>query len=161
MFSEGIHPNFLGWLYPQQKSYDLWPMALYLNNIRSSRSQMFLKIRILSLQLYLRDSNTCFPVNVAKFLWTIVYWKPSVAAFGYQKENIFTILISETWNAIPTNIYLFKVSNRNVRNWSEMCSKLTMKTPARRQWGRSGVFIANFEHISLLCLVFQFLILSK
>ena len=30
------------------------------------------------------------------------------------------------------------------------CTKLTIKTPERRQWRRSGVFIVNFEHISHL-----------
>ena len=34
-----------------------------------------------------------------------------------------------------------------------MCSKLTIKTPERRQWLGSGVFIVNFEHISHLVLV--------
>ena len=29
----------------------------------------------------------------------------------------------------------------------ETCSKLTIKTPERRQRRRSGVFIVNFEHI--------------
>ena len=42
-----------------------------------------------------------------------------------------------------TNIYLFKVNNRNT---GEICSKLTIKTPKRRCWRRSGVFIVNFEH---------------
>ena len=27
-----------------------------------------------------------------------------------------------------------------------MCSKLTIKTPERRHWRRSDVFILNFEH---------------
>ena len=27
----------------------------------------------------------------------------------------------------------------------EICSKLTIKTPERHHWGRSGVFIDNFE----------------
>ena len=27
------------------------------------------------------------------------------------------------------------------------CSKLTLKTPERRNWRRSGVFIVNFEHV--------------
>ena len=27
-----------------------------------------------------------------------------------------------------------------------MCSQLTIKTPDRRHWRRSGVFIVNFEH---------------
>ena len=33
----------------------------------------------------------------------------------------------------------------------EICSKLTIKTPKQRQWGRFGVFIVNFEIISHLC----------
>ena len=44
-------------------------------------------------------------------------------------------------------IYLFKVNNRNFRNRCKICSKLTIKTPKRRQRCRSGVFIVNFEHI--------------
>ena len=47
----------------------------------------------------------------------------------------------------PANIYLFKIINRNTRKRREICSKLTIKTPKQRQWRRSGVFIANFEHI--------------
>ena len=31
------------------------------------------------------------------------------------------------------NIYLFKVNNRNSRKRGEICSKLTTKTPERRQ----------------------------
>ena len=38
-----------------------------------------------------------------------------------------------------------------------MCSELIIKTPERRQWRRSGVFIVNFEHISHLVLVFLLL----
>ena len=56
----------------------------------------------------------------------------------------------------PVNIYLLKVSNRNTKTRSEICSKLTVKTPERRQ----GVFIVNFEHISHLVLVFLLLILN-
>ena len=41
------------------------------------------------------------------------------------------------------------------------CSKLTIKTPERRYWRRSGVFIVNFEHISHLVLVFLLLTLSR
>ena len=35
----------------------------------------------------------------------------------------------------------------------EICSKLIIKTPGRRQWRHSGVFIVNFEHIVLVFLV--------
>ena len=33
----------------------------------------------------------------------------------------------------PTGIYLLKVNNRNTRTRCEICSKLTIKTPERRQ----------------------------
>ena len=55
------------------------------------------------------------------------------------------------------NIYLIKVNSRNTRKrW-----KLTIKTPDRLHWCRSGVFIINFEHISHLFLVFLLLTLNK
>ena len=57
-------------------------------------------------------------------------------------------------------VYLLKVNNRNTRTRSEICSKLTVKTPARRQKRRSGVFIVNSEHISHLVLVFPLLTLN-
>ena len=38
---------------------------------------------------------------------------------------------------------MFKVNNKNRRTICEVCSKLTIKTPERRQWRRSGVFIVN------------------
>ena len=33
-----------------------------------------------------------------------------------------------------TGIYLLKANNKNTRTRSEICSKLTIKTPERRQW---------------------------
>ena len=44
-------------------------------------------------------------------------------------------------------IYLFKFNNRNTWKSCEICLKLTIITTERRDWRRSGVFIANFEHI--------------
>ena len=41
-----------------------------------------------------------------------------------------------------------------------MYSKLTIKTPERRQWRRSDFFIVNFEHISHRVLVFLLLIVN-
>ena len=55
---------------------------------------------------------------------------------------------------IPTDIYLFKVNNRNPRTKCDICSKFTIRTL------RSGVFIVNFEHISHLVLVFILLTLN-
>ena len=42
----------------------------------------------------------------------------------------------------------------------EMCSKLTINTPERHHWHRSGVFNVNFEHFSHLVLVFLLLNLN-
>ena len=61
----------------------------------------------------------------------------------------------------PAGIYLLQVNNRNTRTRCEICSKLTINTPERRHWRRSGVFIVNFEHISHLVLVFLLLTLNK
>ena len=61
----------------------------------------------------------------------------------------------------PVGIYLLKVKNRNTRTRCEICLKLTIKTPERRQWRRSGVFIVNFERISHLVLVLLLLTLNK
>ena len=74
-------------------------------------------------------------------------------------------------------IYVLKVKNRNTRTsceicskkdtrttplaLCEICSKLTIKTPERRHWRCSGVFIVNFEHISHLALVFLLLTLNR
>ena len=56
---------------------------------------------------------------------------------------------------------MFKGNNRNTRLKCEIYSELTIKTPERRQWRSSGVFIVNFEHISHLVLVFLLLTLSS
>ena len=57
-------------------------------------------------------------------------------------------------------IYLLKVNNRKTRTRREKCSKLTIKTPERRQWRRSGVFTVKFEHFSHFVLVFLLLTLN-
>ena len=63
-------------------------------------------------------------------------------------------------NTFPANIYLLKVNNRYTRTRSEICSKLTIKIPERRQWRRAGIFFFSFEHISRLVLVFLLLTLN-
>ena len=61
----------------------------------------------------------------------------------------------------PAGNYMFNVNDRNTRTRCEICSKLTIKTPERHHWRRSGVLIANFEHISHLVLVFLLLPLNR
>ena len=72
-----------------------------------------------------------------------------------------------TTNNIPAEVfvypggnYLLKFNNRSTRTRCEISSKLTIKTPKRRHWRRSGVFIVNFEHISHHILVFLLLTLN-
>ena len=62
--------------------------------------------------------------------------------------------------SIPAGIYLLKDNDRNTRTRCKIRSKLTIKTPERRQWRLSGVFIVNFEHIPYLVLVFLLLTLN-
>ena len=61
---------------------------------------------------------------------------------------------------VPSRQLLFKVNNRKTSTRREICSKLTIKTPERRQWRRSSVFIVNFEHISHLVPMFLLLTLN-
>ena len=58
---------------------------------------------------------------------------------------------------IPTDICLFKVNNGNIRAMCEICSRLTINTPEQRLC----VFIINFEKISHIVPVFQWLTLNK
>ena len=53
------------------------------------------------------------------------------------------IMAEELTAIFQAGIYLLKV-NRNTRARCEICSKLTIKTPERRHWRRSGVLIVNF-----------------
>ena len=57
--------------------------------------------------------------------------------------------------------YMFKVNNRNTGTRRRIWSKLTIKTPERRQWHRSGVFIVSFEYISHFVVVFLLLTLTR
>ena len=80
-----------------------------------------------------------------------------------QEERELSVIDYSTTSdstATPAGIYLFKVNDRNTRGWCEICSKLTIKAPERRQWRPSGVFIVNFEYISHLVLVFLLLTLN-
>ena len=57
--------------------------------------------------------------------------------------------------ACPFSIYLFKDSNGKTRTMCEICLKVTIRTPERRHWCCSGVFIINFEHILHIALYFS------
>ena len=104
-----------------------------------------------------RLRNRYFSVNFAKVLKTPFLQKISPRLL----QSKIAIAIVKKPLPMPAGIYLFKVNNRNTRTGCEICSKLTINTPERRQWRRSGVFIVKFEHISHLVLVFLLLTLSR
>ena len=90
--------------------------------------------------------------SLCSVIMTEAYW-PNLLKIGKKSEYGKVKLP----NPDQAGIYLLKVNNINTRLRCDICSKLTIKTPGRRQWHRSGVFIVNFEHISHLALMFLLL----
>ena len=89
---------------------------------------------------------------------TIQNWVENLAKkFG----NFLALVATKQLFMNPVGIYLLKVNHRDARTRYGICSKLTIKTPERRQWRCCGVFTVNFEHISQLVLVFLLLTLSR
>ena len=60
----------------------------------------------------------------------------------------------------PSNIFLFKINNRNTWKRSGIYSKLTIKTSEWRERPCGGVFIVDFELTSLLFQMFLLLTLN-
>ena len=79
---------------------------------------------------------------------------PALVALRHLRAPCAFVPLCFSLVIFPANIYLFKVNNRSTRKRCEICLKLTIKTPVRRQRRRSGVFTVNFGHILLLLLVF-------
>ena len=82
-----------------------------------------------------------------------------ISAFSCCVNALYIFILSRYY-IVPAGIYLLKVNNRNTRTRCKICLKLTIKTPERRHWRRSGVFIVNIEHISHFVIVFLLLTLN-
>ena len=100
------------------------------------------------------------------------YCTSSFILLNKQPKNLWYLLLNRRiyifkntnlkWcKSYPANTYLFKVNNRNTRKRYKICSKLKIKTPERRQWRRSVVFILNLKYISHLFLGLLLLTLNK
>ena len=99
-----------------------------------------------------RQSQYLALVLVKSFF--VVFWRfKMVRTFGNDSSTLILFY--------PTGNYMFTVNNRNAKTRCRICSKLTIKTPERRDWNRPGVFIVNSEHISHLALLFLLLTLSR
>ena len=105
-----------------------------------TENMSYLKV---GLQLKLRY----YPKNEALEVFSL----HSQISVQYWIRKFWKIDVCDT--SIPAGNYMFKVNNRNIKTRLEICSDLTVKTPERRQWHRSSIFIVNFEHISHLVLV--------
>ena len=76
-------------------------------------------------------------------------------------QNLRSESVALTTGLYQAGIYLFKVSTGDNRTMREICLKLIIKTPERRQWRRCGVLIVNFEQTSDIVLISPLLILNK
>ena len=66
-----------------------------------------------------------------------------------------------TGSTTAVNIYLFKVTNRNIRKRYEIFSKPTINTPERHQQHHSGVLLLTLSIFYFFFLVFLLLTLNK
>ena len=104
-------------------------------------------------------------LEIAKKIWT-------KNSFIHQKKEYYSLRNAFTKNIKKATFIRMSFlqqhsrqlyvqgNNRNTKTRCEICSKLTMMSPARRQWRCSDVFIVNFQHILHLPLVFLLLTLS-
>ena len=94
---------------------------------------------------------------------------PSVVSIKLQRKLVFNvqnapesrILSSPQVSIYPAGIYLFKFNKGNARVICKIYSNLIIKTPERSYWRCFDVFIANFEHISHIALMFPLLSLNN
>ena len=61
------------------------------------------------------------------------------------------ILITKKSAPIQPTFTSSKLTIQTLEQRCEICSKLTIEPPKRRQWRCFGGFIVNFEHITRLC----------
>ena len=110
---------------------------------------------------YLSFLHSFFSIEVKVFM--ITFRKVSFQHNSIWCCNIVFKLCSWSLFLRPAQLTVTcsKPINRNTTKRCEICSKLTIKTPVRRQWRCSGIFIVNFEYISHLFLVILLMTLNK
>ena len=80
---------------------------------------------------------------------TILDWHFPLGLFSGMKSNLFKGTYQDNKStslkpfrlSIRPNAYLLKVNNRDIRTSCKISSKLTTKTPERRQWRCSSVLL--------------------
>ena len=119
----------------QRKTYKLNLWWLLLTGLALLKSSDTLKIKL---------NNSCFHRS---FL---------AGAESISEDSI------KPHNFYMTNIFDDTNSSRHLlRTTGEICSKLVIKIPGRRQWCRDCIFIVNLGHILLIVLMIRLLTLKK
>ena len=87
-------------------------------------------------------------------LWNVLQNSQESVIFSnsYSEEHLWTVAFQ---------LIVVTQSQQWKHQSCEICSKLTTKTPRRRHWHCSGVFIVNYKLISRLVMVFPFFHFEK
>ena len=105
----------------------LWLVSNYFESIRPV-SFIYILLELLLLQfLY-------FIVQYFTIFFRIIHKETYRRLKQLKKLKIRRVLTICHTHVLPSNMYLFKVNDRNARKRCEICSKLTRKIPEWRQW---------------------------
>ena len=74
-----------------------------------------------------------------------------------SNPSLFSEIIHTNLEILPQSQSAFTCSKLTIETQEQAVKYVTLKTPERRHWHRSGAFSVNFEHISHLVLVFLLL----
>ena len=84
----------------------------------------------------------CLNINFDYTLYFIPFSSISILLTLNRKTFLGTFLHGNNFECrfmwYPVDICLLQVNNRNTRRRCEICSKLTIKTPERRQWSMTS-----------------------
>ena len=76
----------------------------------------------------------CISDFISRYVKTAAYMEFRTLYEKYVNLYHSIVLRLQGIKMLAVGIYLLKVNNRNTRTRCEICSKLTLKTPERRQW---------------------------
>ena len=142
---------------------EYFPLTYDLNCIKSRVNRHLSVFQLFRIPVFLYAFRPCLIVLVT--LRPVVAVQPCVVSISFKKKKSGNGVIKSRMFSLfiySANIYWFKVNNRNLKKVCEICSKsLTVKTPERRQWHRSDLFIDEFEQISHIISVSPLLTLNK
>ena len=106
-------------------------------------------------------NNSCYDRAVVSLLAWVFVAASHVFDKRCSPEKYYRRWCSPFLDETTKLTFTYSKSTIETRKRCEICSELTIKTPERRHWCRSSVFIVNFEHISHFFVMFLVLTLNK